>query len=61
MSRPVWLVELIKKSFPGRFLAARATRLPLLGRMIDHLLLEMPSRSKHPSRALPHGSMSREG
>ena len=40
MSRPMWLVELIKKSFPGRFLAARATRVPLLGRMIDHLLFE---------------------
>ena len=40
MSRPVWLVELIKKSFPGRFLVARATRLPLLGRMMDHLLFE---------------------
>ncbi len=35
MSRPRWMVELIKLAFPGRFLAARATRLPLLGALAD--------------------------
>jgi ferredoxin len=35
MSRPLWFVSLLKKAFPGRFLAARATRLPLLGRIAD--------------------------
>ncbi len=40
MARPMWFVHLIKKSFPGRFMAARATKLPLLGRLVDHLLFE---------------------
>ena len=35
MSRPMWLVALIKRGFPGRFLAARATRAPILGRLVD--------------------------
>jgi len=38
MSRPVWLVTLLKVSFPGRYLLARATRLPLLGRLFDRWL-----------------------
>ncbi len=38
MSRPRWLVYFIKKAYPGRFLAARATRLPGLGRLIDRWL-----------------------
>jgi ferredoxin len=38
MSRPTWLVSLIKKTFPGRFLAARATRLPILGMFLDRWL-----------------------
>ena len=40
MSRPLWFVQLIKKTFPGRFLAARATRLPVVGSVIDHMLFE---------------------
>ncbi len=40
MSRPVWLVQLIEKTFPGRFLAARATRAPILGNLIDRWLFE---------------------
>lgn len=35
MSRPLWFVHLIKEAFPGRFLAARMTRLPLLGSILD--------------------------
>jgi ferredoxin len=38
MSRPVWLVTLIKRAFPGRFLAGKTTHLPLIGRLIDHAL-----------------------
>ncbi|GAB4541693.1 MAG: 4Fe-4S dicluster domain-containing protein [Anaerolineae bacterium] len=30
MSRPLWFVELLKKVYPARFMAARATRLPIL-------------------------------
>jgi len=37
MSRPVWLVGLIKKAFPARYRAAHATRLPVLGSIADHL------------------------
>ncbi len=38
MSRPRWFVQLIKRAFPARFLAARATRVPLLGRAMDRWL-----------------------
>ena len=40
MSRPLWLVQMIKLAFPGRFLAARATRLPLLGDLMDSWFFE---------------------
>ena len=36
MGRPLWFVELIKKAFPARFLAAKFTRLPLISTVIDH-------------------------
>lgn len=35
MARPVWLVNLIKVFFPGRFLAARLTNLPAVGELVD--------------------------
>lgn len=35
MSRPLWMVRLIKATFPQRFLAARLTRLPLLGSILN--------------------------
>lgn len=40
MSRPRWFVALLRKAYPGRFLAARLTRLPLLGHAIERLLLD---------------------
>jgi len=40
MSRPLWLVALVKAAFPQRFLAAKATRLPLLGRLLERWLFE---------------------
>ncbi len=40
MSRPRWFVHMIKMAFPGRFLAARATRLPVLGSLLDRWLFE---------------------
>jgi ferredoxin len=40
MSRPLWFVQLIKKTFPRRFLAARVTKVPLIGRILDHWLFE---------------------
>jgi ferredoxin len=38
MSSPIWLVNIIKKTFPQRFMMARMTRLPLIGKLIDYLL-----------------------
>ncbi|MBC7231435.1 MAG: 4Fe-4S binding protein [Actinobacteria bacterium] len=40
MSSPLWFVKLVRKSFPQRFIMARLTRLPLIGRGIDHLLFD---------------------
>ena len=34
------MVQLIKLAFPGRFLAARATRVPVLGQVMDRWLFE---------------------
>ena len=39
MSRPRWFVALFRMAYPGRFLAARLTRLPLLGSTIERLFL----------------------
>ncbi|HEY47747.1 MAG: 4Fe-4S ferredoxin [Anaerolineae bacterium SM23_ 63] len=40
MSRPLWFVKLLKKAFPGRFLLAKTTKVPILGSMLDHALFE---------------------
>ncbi|MBU1671675.1 MAG: 4Fe-4S binding protein [Actinobacteria bacterium] len=40
MSRPMWFVKLVRLGFPHRFLGARLTRLPLLGRLSDRMLFE---------------------
>lgn len=40
MARPLWFVELLKQGFPGRFLIARLTKVPIIGRTIDHWLFE---------------------
>jgi len=36
MGRPIWFVNLIKKTFPNRFRVAQLTRVPVVGRLIDH-------------------------
>ena len=38
MASPVWFVNLIKKTFPQRFIMARLTKVPLIGKGIDYLL-----------------------
>lgn len=38
MSRPLWFVGLVKAAFPSRFLAARATKVPVLGNVLDRWL-----------------------
>ncbi len=40
MGRPLWFVKLLKKIYPGRFLAARATKIPLLGSILDRWLFD---------------------
>ncbi|RJP35024.1 MAG: 4Fe-4S ferredoxin [Actinobacteria bacterium] len=40
MSSPVWFVNIIKKTFPQRFIMAWMTRLPFIGRGIEYLLFE---------------------
>jgi ferredoxin len=40
MSRSLWLNEFVKKIFPIRFLAAKTTKLPVLGNLIYHWLFE---------------------
>ncbi len=40
MSRPRWFVALIRMAYPGRFVAARATRLPILGGILDRWFFE---------------------
>jgi ferredoxin len=35
VGRPVWFVNLIKKTFPGRFRIAQLTHVPLIGRLIE--------------------------
>ena len=40
MGRPVWFVNLIKKAFPSRFLVARLTNVPPIGRLVDYGLFD---------------------
>ena len=40
MSRPVWFVGLIKRSFPTRFALAWATKAPVVGHMLDRWLFD---------------------
>ena len=40
MSRPMWFVQLLKKSFPQRFWVARLTHNPVLGALIDRMLFK---------------------
>jgi ferredoxin len=40
MGRPSWFVELIKLGFPGRFLFAKLTRVPIIGKAIDRWLFD---------------------
>lgn len=38
MGRPLWFVTLLKRAFPGRFILARLTRIPILGRLLERWL-----------------------
>lgn len=40
MARPLWLVDLLKRAFPTRFLVAKATNLPILGHLFDRWLFD---------------------
>lgn len=38
MSRPVWFVNFLKYIYPTRHSLARMTRIPLIGKLVDHFL-----------------------
>jgi ferredoxin len=40
MARPIWFVNLVKRYFPSRFSLARLTKVPVIGRLIDHGLFD---------------------
>ncbi|MHA1943685.1 MAG: DUF362 domain-containing protein, partial [Candidatus Thorarchaeota archaeon] len=40
MGAPLWMVQLLKKTFPNRRLIAQATKVPIIGRIVDKLLFE---------------------
>ncbi len=40
MARPLWFVELLKKTFPNVSIIAKLTRVPVVGRVIDKMLFE---------------------
>jgi len=40
MARPMWFVSLLKKTFPTRSMIAKATNVPLLGKVVDKIFFE---------------------
>jgi ferredoxin len=40
MSRPLWMVSLLKKGFAGRFLMARATKVKPIGALVNSMLFD---------------------
>jgi ferredoxin len=40
LSHPIWFVNLIKRTFPGRFRLAQLTRTPVIGRAVDRMLFD---------------------
>ncbi|MGQ4911801.1 MAG: DUF362 domain-containing protein [Candidatus Thorarchaeota archaeon] len=40
MARPLWFVEILKKTFPRRSMLAKATKIPLIGRVMYKMLFE---------------------
>ncbi|MFW9794050.1 MAG: DUF362 domain-containing protein [Candidatus Thorarchaeota archaeon] len=40
MARPMWFVRLLKKTFPNVNLIAKATNIPIVGRIVDKMLFD---------------------
>lgn len=40
MGAPLWMVELLKKTFPNRRFIAKATKIPIIGKIVDKLLFD---------------------
>ncbi|MFX1537388.1 MAG: DUF362 domain-containing protein [Promethearchaeota archaeon] len=40
MVRPLWFIELLKKTFPQRFMIAKLTKVPIVGKIIYSMLFE---------------------
>lgn len=40
MARPLWFVQLLKKTFPNVRMIAKSTKIPIIGRIIDYMLFQ---------------------
>jgi ferredoxin len=40
MARPLWFVQLLKKTFPNVRMIAKATKIPIIGRIVDYMLFQ---------------------
>jgi ferredoxin len=40
MARPLWFVQLLKKTFPNVQMIAKSTKIPIIGRIIDYMLFQ---------------------
>ncbi|MHA2354518.1 MAG: DUF362 domain-containing protein [Candidatus Thorarchaeota archaeon] len=40
MARPLWFVQMLKKTFPNVRMIAKSTRIPLIGRIVDYMLFQ---------------------
>jgi ferredoxin len=38
MARPLWFVQMLKKTFPNVRMIAKATKIPIIGRIVDYML-----------------------
>ncbi len=38
--RPLWFSKIMRKSFPQRFLLARLSNIPVIGKILNHLIFE---------------------
>ena len=59
MSRPLWLVEFLKRVYPARFMVAQATRLPILGKWLGRFFFDGDNMVYLPRDAVVQASQSK--
>jgi ferredoxin len=65
VSRPLWLVEFLKRVYPARYLVAQATRIPVLGKALGRFFFDgdnmvyLPRDGVVQSSPASHGSPER--